>query len=43
MNRWRLQNATALEQRRLEKMTNKVRAMEDIKVHYSEAIADLTL
>ena len=43
MNRWTLQNATALEQRRLEKMTEEVRAMEDIGVHYSEAIADLTL
>ena len=43
MNCWTLQNAIALEQRRLEKMTEEVRAMEDIKVHYSEAIADLTL
>ena len=43
MNCWTLQNAIALEQRRLEKMTEEVRAMEDIRVHYSEAIADLTL
>ncbi|MCJ1346315.1 hypothetical protein MMC31_004530 [Peltigera leucophlebia] len=43
MNRWTLQNATALEQRRLKKMTEEVRAMEDIRVYYTEAIADLTL
>lgn len=43
MNRWTLQNATALEQRCLEKMTEEVRAMEDIKVHYAEALAGLTL
>lgn len=40
---WTLQNATALEQHRLEKMTEEVRAMEDIKVHYAEALKDLTL
>ena len=43
MNHWILQNATALEQRCLEKMIEEVQAIEDIVVHYSEAIADLTL
>lgn len=43
MNCWTLQNAKILEQHCLKKMTTEVWAMEDIKVHYTEVIADLTL
>lgn len=43
INCWTLQNATALEQRHLEKVTEEVRAMEDIKVHNAKALADLAL
>lgn len=42
MNRWSMQNAVTLEQRRTEKMTEKVRAMEDIKKNYAKAIQELS-
>lgn len=43
MNRWTMQNAVTLEQRRTERMTEEVRAMEDIKKNYAEAIQELSL
>lgn len=43
MNRWTTQNAATLEQRRVEKMTEEARAMEDIKKNYAVAIQDLSL
>lgn len=43
INCWALQNATALTQRRFEKMTEEIRAIEDIKIDYAKTLADMTL
>lgn len=43
MHNWTIQKATIQEQRQIEKLTEEIWAMEDIKVHYAEAIANLSL
>lgn len=43
MHNWIVQNAITQEQRRIEKLTEDIWAIEDIKVHYAEAFAELSL
>lgn len=43
MNHWTMQNTVTLEQRKTEKMTEEVRAMEDIKKNYAEVIQELSV
>ena len=43
MHNWTVQNATIKEQRQIEKLTEEIRGIEDIKVHYAKVIADLSL
>lgn len=43
MYNWTVQNATIKEQRQIEKLTEEIRGIEDMKVYYTKVIADLSL
>ena len=40
MYNWTVQNTTIKEKRQIEKLTNEIWAMKDIKAHYAEAICN---
>lgn len=43
INRWTMQNAITLEQRKTEKMIEEIQAIKDIKKNYAETIQELSL